>query len=386
MQTILVFTTSTNKARTEMLDGVHEFLHGTDWNVQTFDFDGKPFPVSNLIRFWSPAGCIVEGSGNGITTRSIPARDFGKTPVVYLGCDSALTPAHATCIIHDAQATADLAARELLMRTGIRQFAFVGLQGHAWSRRRHEAFVRALRLNGKSVVSTDLPSPVARNRKEADRLKHWLLALDKPCGLLAADDVIAATVLAIARISGISVPDELAVVGVDDNESICTRTEPSLTSVRPDFRQGGRFAARLLARKILKARNVPSETLFAISGLSRRGSTRITLRTDAEVAAALERIHAPGGAHLTPKDVLGTFTCSRRNAETRFRLATGRSVLEELLDVRMSLAKDLLVQTDLPVSAVVERCGYKSAARFIRVFRYSTGLTPLKWRHHSLTT
>ena len=362
-----------------MLGGVHEFLHGTDWNVQTFEFGGKPFPVSDLIRFWSPAGCIVEGSGNGITPRIIPFADFGKTPVVYLGCDSTITPSHATCVIHDAQETANAAARELLLRKDVRQFAFVGLRGHVWSHRRQKAFVQALRLNGKSVVTTELPS-----RQDTNELKRWLYMLEKPCGLLAADDVIAATVLAIARISGIAVPEELAVVGVDDNESICTRTEPSLTSVRPNFRQGGRFAARLLVRKILKAKNIPDKSIFAISGIARRGSTRITVRADADVAAALERIHAPDGARLTPKDVLGGFACSRRNAEYRFRRATGRSVLEEIMEVRMCLAKDLLTETDMPISAVVEHCGYRSSAQFIRVFRQVCGITPLKWRKNQL--
>lgn len=386
METILVFATSTGKAQSEMLSGVRAFAQGTDWNVQSFAFEGTDFPVRELLRFWKPAGCIVEGNGNGVTAKTIPPRAFGQTPVVYLGCDAAILPARATRVIHDASATARLAARELILRDAA-HFAFVGLKGRAWSQRRQAAFADALRLNGRDFAALELPQPPsAAHRSTAEALKRWLLGLPKPCGLFAADDTLAEAILAICRQANLAVPDDLAVIGVDDNESICEHTIPTLTSVHPDFRQGGRFAARLLARKILRAKSVPDETVFAVSGLTRRGSTRIFKRKDADVAAALERLHAPDGARLTPHDVLAQFPCSRRNAEIRFRRATGRSVLDELMEVRLERAKDLLAHTRLPVAAIVEACGYRAPARLNRAFRAATGLTPLAWRHRSETS
>ena len=79
METILVFATSTGKAQSEMLSGVRAFAQGTDWNVQSFAFEGTDFPVRELLRFWKPAGCIVEGNGNGVTAKTIPPRAFGQT-------------------------------------------------------------------------------------------------------------------------------------------------------------------------------------------------------------------------------------------------------------------------------------------------------------------
>ena len=276
--TILVFSTSTGKARSEMLAGIRAFAEGTHWNVQSFAFEGADFPVRELLAFWSPAGCIVEGNGSGVTSRTLPPRTFGRTPVVYLGCDAAILPPRATRVVHDAASAARLATRELLQRDAP-HFAFVGLKGRAWSQRRRTAFADALRLNGRSFDALDLPEePSAVHRATAERLKRWLLGLPKPCGLFAADDALAETVLSICRLAGIAVPDELAVVGVDDNESICEHTIPSLTSVRPDFQQGGRFAARLLARKILRARHVPARFIRAFRAAT--GLTPLAWRKD----------------------------------------------------------------------------------------------------------
>ena len=85
MKTVLVFSTSTGNANMEMMDGVRKFAQGTDWNIQSVKFDGSPFPIRELLKFWSPIGCIVEASGNGLKKDSIPYRAFGKMPVGYIG-------------------------------------------------------------------------------------------------------------------------------------------------------------------------------------------------------------------------------------------------------------------------------------------------------------
>lgn len=376
MKMILMLLTSTGKAASGLLAGVREFSQGTDWNIQAIEFNGKPFPVRDLIRFWSPAGCIVEASGNGLRPGMIPHRSFGSTPTVYIGGDTTLTPRCATCVVHDAVAVGEVAAREL-MTLGFGHFAFIGRQGHAWSDRRRDAFSAALKLNGRELTSMDLPS----TGNGIHPLKRWLVALPKPCGILAASDAIAETALNACRMLSISVPGEIVIIGVDDNEAICENTTPTLTSIRPDFRQGGRFAASLLARKMLHPSDaVRTEATFSVSGIVRRGSTRVSKRRDDCVSAALERIWGKDGTRLTAREVLAMFPCSRRSAEMRFRLATGHSVLDELLKARISLAKRLLADTQFPVSVVGEACGYASLTRFRAAFRGETGENPLAWR------
>ena len=379
MKKVLVLLTSTDNIRTEVMSGVREFAQGTDWELVNVAFDGSPIPVRDLVKFWSPAGCIVEATGDGVTSETIPKRAFGDIPVVYIGGDTPVTPAGATCVIHDASAAGSVAAKELIALR-LENFAFVGIGGRDWSRRRKEAFAAALRMNGKTLSRTD----VLQGGKDNKRLRTWLDGLPKPCGLFVASDAIAATVLSVSRTSGIAVPDDIAIVGVDDNAELCESTSPTLTSIHPDFRQGGRLAARLLARKLIGKGKVQQTTVFAVSGIVRRGSTRRTKRRDECVASALERIWKPDGVRLSPRDIVADFPCSRRNAEIRFRRATGHSILEELTNARVDAAKRILSETSLPISSVAEQCGYVSIAHFRDAFRNATGANPLAWRKQNL--
>ena len=384
MDTILVFSTSIGRANADMLAGVREFAKDADWNVQSCLYDGEPFPVRKLLDFWTPSGCIVEGCGNGVSAGIIDHKAFRRTPVVYVGSEPTMTPRGAVCVVHDAESVANAAAREL-MYIGMGSFAFVGAKGKGWSDRRKVAFAEAMKLNARPVSAIDVhPTSAGVYDKDATRLRKWLLELPKPCGVMAADDEIAATAISICRLSGIDVPNDIAIVGVDDNESLCENTVPPLSSVRPDFQQGGRLAARDLARRIHGGRSVLRETVFGVSGITRRGSTRVFKRRDAEVSAALERIWAPDGVSLSPKDVLAGFSCSRRNAEIRFRQATGKSVLEEIVAARMSRAKALLSKTVQPIPEIAAQCGYRYSTNFRDAFRAATGLNPLAWRKNNV--
>ena len=384
MDTILVFSTSIGRANADMLAGVREFAKDAEWNVQSFLYDGEPFPVRKLLDFWTPAGCIVESCGNGVSAGIIDQKAFRRTPVVYMGSEPTMTPKDAACVVHDAESVANAAARELIS-IGMKHFAFIGAKGKGWSDRRKVAFAEAMKLNGHPVAATDVhPTSAGVYGKDAARLRKWLLELPKPCGVMAADDEIAATAVSICRLSGIDIPNDIAVIGVDDNESLCENTVPTLSSVRPDFQQGGRFAARLLARMMRGGRSAHRETVFGVSGIVKRGSTRIFKRKDAEVSAALERIWASDGVTLSPKDVLAGFSCSRRNAEIRFRQATGKSVLEEIVAARMSRAKTLLEGTTLSIAEIAAQCGYRYSTNFRDAFRAATGLNPLAWRKNNV--
>lgn len=381
MQTILVFSTNVGRARADALSGMRLFAESTDWKILPIDYEGSPFPVSELIRFWHPIGCVVIGEeGFNCVRKEIKA--LRKTPVVYLGSTPNFT-LQTTRVVHNAQATADFAARELLLRDAA-QYAFVGFRKCIWSARRKDAFVRSMARNGKAVTTLDLVQGIAaRGASESIRLASWLRTVRKPCGILAADDSIAETILSICNQTDLVVPDDIAVIGVDDNEDICEHTSPTLTSIRPDFRQAGWFAARLLAKKILGAQNVPEETVFSISGIIRRGSTRIMKHADKAVSDALDRLRKPDGFRLTAREILSKFPCSRRNAEFRFRKATGHSVLQELMPVRIEHAKQLLVNSTLSISAIANACGYRYPAGLIRAFSAETGLTPQRWRRQA---
>ncbi len=374
MKTVLVLLTSTGRARREWISGIREFAKSTDWNVQVAETEGSRFPVRQLLKFWTPVGCIAEAGGDGFEPKAFSAAG-AKTRVIFIGEGSRVKPRGAACIVHDAVAVGEMAAREFLT-LGLENFAFLGLSTRRWSRRRQEAFESALALNGRTSASFEL-RPDGKNMLG---LTGWLKKLPRPCALFAASDSIAETAISACKLAKISIPQDIAVIGVDNDESICENTKPTLSSINPDFRQCGRFAARILARMLLRPSSVEPETTFGISGIVRRGSTRILKRRDESVSAALERIWAPGGERLAPKDILSDFPCSRRNAEMRFRSITGCSVLEVLRKARVARAKTLLMDTDLSVTDVAEQVGYSSQAHFRDAFRADTGVNPVAWR------
>lgn len=378
MQIVLVFTTSDGKIRSETLVGVRDFAAGANWLVQPITYDGHPFQVKELLMFWKPIGCIVEGSASGTNAFSHTA--FHDIPTIYLGDTEPNLPPGSIHVIHDAKSAAILAARELLS-LDLDHFAFVGVQNRNWSKQRKDAFSDAIALNKKSLETFDLPrSEGAGFRINSTSFKRWLNGLRKPCGIFAAADDVAQSIISVCHILDIQIPDDLAIVSVDDIESICESTVPTLTSVHPDFRQGGRLAARLLARKILGAKNIPSKTTYSVSSITRRGSTSKFGPRYKDISAALDLIHSPKGPLLAPRDVLKEFKCSRRNAEIRFRSAVGHSILDEIVSVRIELAQKLLKETDLPVSAISDRCGYSFPSCFRTAFHKATGQNPLKWR------
>lgn len=380
MNDVLVFSTSKGKVKAENRIGIREFAAKTNWTLHMFEYDGSPLSISNLISFWHPIGCIVEGSGLSSSTDVFSIRSFGKTPVAFLGNEENTTPPNASYIFHDASNLAALAARELLSRE-LKTLAFVGVSNKAWSARRHKAFAQAAALNGMPLASIDIPNPTHGDAwLRVNQLKTWLRSLAKPCGIFAANDIVAEMVLSVCAKCGFAIPDDVSIIGADNNEEICLNSVPTLSSVHPDFRQGGRCVAQLLARLILSKEKKRRKATFSGVSLVRRGSTRVFKRRDDAVAKVLEQIHAPGGSILTSRQILESFNCSRRNAEHRFRSATGHTILEEILTTRMQQAQQLLKGTTLPISSISEQCGYTSQTGFRNAFVKATGLTPLRYR------
>ena len=379
MNDILIFSSSI-AARAEYISGIREFAAKTDWELHVFESDSLAFPVKELISFWKPIGCIFEGSGIRTNLKPIRATSFGNIPVICLGNEQQTSPRGTSRIFHDPSKLAALAAKHLIANEPA-SYAFVGIRNKDWSRRRQSAFIHALALNGKVAETIEISPPTSpESWKQSALFSNWLTRLEKPCGLFAANDQTAELVLSICHRSEISVPHDIAVIGTDNDESICFHTRPTLTSVHPDFRQGGRCAAQMLARRILAPKSPAYESTFSGAILVIRGSTRIIRRRDNAVSTALERIHAPDGTKLSPAEILSEFDCSRRNAEIRFRRATGHSVLDELIKTRIELAERLLLQTDLPISTIAERCGYRHLTTFRDMFRTAKGILPLAYR------
>ena len=379
MDTVLYFQSQAKVNAAEKLAGVQAIAPKCGWLVQVIE--GLPLAgrLESLIDFWQPVGVIVECGG---TAATVDPAVFGSLPAVFFDHDPSCLPRNAFCVTHDSVATAQMAAREL-MRGICTSFAFVPHpERRFWSDERERGFVSTLALNGHGCkVFSGKPSqtdPTLYQRELRDFLKN----LEKPCSLFAANDSTAKEVLTAAMFAGIGIPDDLSVIGVDNAAEVCEHTEPTLSSVRPDFRRGSELAALMLLAQIRDGTKFkgPRQRTFGPLEVVRRASTRRLAARDVVVSEALELIRREACSGLTANAVLKHFNSSRRLAEMRFRKATGRSVLEEIHAVRLDRAKQLLETGDMPLKAISDFCGFKNPNSLRKFFLKETGTTMSVWR------
>ena len=379
MDTVLYFQSQAKVNAAEKLAGVQAIAAKCGWLVQVVEGLPQRSRLRPLLDFWRPVGVVVECGG---TAATVDPDVFGGLPSVFLDHDPSCLPRNAFCVTHDSAATARMAAREL-MRGGGASFAFVpNPERRFWSDERERGFVSALSLNGRICrVFAGRQSRRDPTRYQRE-LRAFLKELPKPCALFAANDSTAKEVLTAAVFAGIAVPDDLSVIGVDNAPEICEHTEPTLSSVRPDFRRGGELAALMLLARIrdgARYRGARRRT-FGPLEVVRRASTRRLAAQDRAVAEALERIRREACLGLKAGAVLKAFGCSRRLAEMRFRRVTGRSVLEEIHAVRLDRAKHLLEAGDMPLKAISDFCGFGNPNSLRKFFLKATGTTMSAWR------
>lgn len=361
----------------ERLSGVYRYAKKVGWQISVAEYGRNFESVAAALKFWRPDGLIVEGGYTELA--GFHQSDFKGHPVVYCDARTSRMRKSYSCVVHDSSATASLAAKELLS-LGFTDYAFVGnLQPRDWSERRCEVFAKAVSAAGKrlAVFRTGATEDFGMFR---ERLKPWLESLPHPCGLLAANDTTADIVLRLLRNMRIKVPEDVAVVGIDNDPLICENTVPTLTSLAPDFERSGYLAAEMLDAR-MKNGNIKDEIrTFAAMHVIHRGSTRMLKRKDDAIKKALEFIREKAKEGISPKDVVKQIGGSRRKAEYRFREFVGKSIGEEILSVRIETAKKLLADPAVPIGAVAAHCGYSDDSLLRRAFKSATGMSLSEYR------
>ena len=359
------------------LAGIYRYAERVGWHVQVIEHGLTALPVRQALKFWNPDGCIVERS-----VMELPGfrhSDFGDIPVVYCDANPSISRRPIANVRHDSSETAAIAANELFS-LGLNHFAFVGnIIPREWSDRRREVLAKAVADTGGTFDAFEPGGPDSVSAFFAS-IRPWLRALPKPCGILAANDISGDLVLQACKMERLSVPDQIAVVGVDNDELVCMHTTPTLSSVRADFEFSGYLAAKLLDDIASGRASVPCEVRFSATEVVRRNSTRKFARRDDAVRHALELIRARACEGLTSAEVCKEIGGSRRQAEARFRALTDCSIGEEIVAVRIEHAKSLLLNRSIQIETIFSRCGYSDASSLRRAFKKATGLSPREWR------
>lgn len=323
-----------------------------------FRFFEKP-DATALRAFRPDAGvCCLTDAVVAATIRRL------RFPLVNLGMNE-LAP-RLPQAGNDDPAIGAAAARHFLDR-GFTAFAYLALADTPAARRREQGFTSILAAAGHQASRHIGAHPDA-----------WLLGLPRRSGIFAFNDQAAAQVADRCRDLRLRLPEDLALVGADNTESLCLLAYPPLSSVAVAAERIGQAAGAMLDG-LLAGHAVESRFLPPLGVVTRQSSDLIAVE-EPHVAAALRFIRAHATEPIRVHDVARAVPIARRTLEERFRARLGRSLLDEIHRVHLECAKQLLLTTDWPMPRVAEASGFTDAKRFATVFGQSEGTTPLRFR------
>lgn len=370
---VLVAIPVLQKACRDKLHGILRYarLHGP-WDVQTVD--GHPFNAQlGSLHNWQPDGVIYSRKDRlqpfsrfrrvaSVLLDGLP-EDFGKIPTVN----------HSSRLIAEA-------AAEHLLQLGLTHFGFIGsVPASQFSATRAGAFSARL-VQAGHACQTYIPTHSEDWGLEQTYMRAWLEALPKPCGIMVAMDLRAKQVLDTCLAAGIRVPEDVSVVSVDNDETLCENTTPTLSSVLPDFEKGGYLAAELLDRRMRGLLGKPAHITYGVKRVVQRQSSMFMPRSGHLLSSAVEFIRVNAGAGIRVSDVVSHMNVSRRQAERHFRTACGHSILDEIQRHRLERVCTLLNETRLPIREIGARCGYGSEIYLKVLFKKTYGVTMRDYR------
>lgn len=371
----LLIETSNAYAR-GLLEGVTVYLREhRPWSIYISEH-GRGDSVPHWLQGWKGDGILARIENRRIA-RAVAER---KLPTVDL---SAARLLHDVPWVETDDAAIARLAFEHLSDRGFRHLGFCGLRDYKWSAWRCDHFRK---LAAAAGCDCSIHIGRAALRRAADEsadqvdLSKWLGGLPKPVGVFACFDIRGRQVLDACRTAGLRVPDEVAVVGVDNDTVLCELSDPPLSSVAPDTSRTGYVAAGLLDR-MMDGQRVASEAhLIPPTRVVARRSTDALAIDDTDVSNAIRfiREHACDGINVA--QVLNAVPLSRRALETRFRRLLGRTPHDEIVRVQIERARQLLAGTDLPLKAIATRLGIRHAEYLNVLFRRMTGQAPGAYR------
>src|SRR3984885_2941097 len=374
----LIIETSLGSGR-DILRGVARYVREHEPWALYHEPHGLEESIPQWLRGWNGDGVIARIQ----TPRIAQELAASGLPVVdVLG----VVPNLPFPLVHvDNVAIATMAAEHLLER-GFRRFGFFGIEGENWSEQRYVGFCTAVAAVESTVPIYRLPRDAKRRRsweRVENHIARWIAALPKPAGVLICSDQRGSQFLEACRRAHVSVPNELAVVSVDNDEPLCEVCLPPLSSIEPGHVHVGYQAAALLDT-MLRGGSVPTKALQLqpLETITRLSSDVLAV-ADARIGMALRLIRDQAPAGVRIDGIARQVGLSRSVLQRRFRSLLHRSIHQEILNVRITHARELLAKTELSLAAVAERAGFKHQEYLGAVFRARVGKTPAQVREEA---
>lgn len=379
MRTVLFFTDIHAGVHATEYIGACERAAALGWRVIEIEYARTGRSAAEFINHWQPDGLIVE-CGHLIGRPNL--RAYGDLPAVFI--DPKVSPAQAKSlfIVKQDAAAISAAAYNELAAANPAAYAFVGWAGHQdWSLEREATFHDFVRRSGKRFRTFGKVWTRSDFLAFHRSLTDWLHTLPRPCAVFAANDETAEHIAVACSRIGLSCPDDIVLIGANNEQLRCETGSPTITSVEIDYLGAGRAAADLLERQLAANGKTKPETVFyGLTQVVRRNSTRVLRSRDSLVHDILDRIARDACAGLSSADILKSLPSSRRSVEQRFRAAVGHSIGEEIFRIRFEKVLRLLADPRLPIEQIASDCGWESASFLKRTFRRLTGMTMREWR------
>jgi LacI family transcriptional regulator len=371
----LIIETSLGSGR-DILRGVARYVREHEPWALYHEPHGLEASVPQWLRRWNGDGIIAR-----IQTRRI-AQQLAASGIPVVDVLGVVPELSFPLVLVDNVAIARMAAEHLLER-GFRRFGFFGIEGENWSEQRYAAFCAAVAGVQSQVPICRLPRD-AKGRRSWERAENhiarWIAALPKPAGVLICSDQRGSQFLEACRRAGVSVPNDIAVVSVDNDEPLCEVCLPPLSSVEPGHLNVGYQAAALLD-SLLRGGSAPRKALQLqpLETVTRQSSDTLAV-ADPRVGMALRLIRERASSGMRIDEIAREVGLSRSVLQRRFRATLHCSIHQEILNVRIRHARELLSTTEISLAAVAEQAGFKHQQYLGAVFRARVGKTPAQVR------
>jgi LacI family transcriptional regulator len=370
---ILVETTRTYTR--DLLAGVARYVHERGPWSTFLELRAVESAVPPWLERWNGDGIIVRTHSPemaaAVAAAGVPTVEvrtaIPRPGVPFVGMDNALIGQRVA---------------EHFLDRGYRRFAVYALETESFFRERVQKFVTHVKASGAAcaiLAASDEASPADWEQHQTE-LMSWLASLAKPVGIFAANDQLGVRLLDACRRAGLAVPEEVAVVGCENEETLCEFSYPTLTSVRFDGLQVGYRAAATLDLLMRGEAPPPGPQLIPPRGIVVRGSSDEFVIEDPIALRAVRLIREQAFHNISVGEIARHLSVSRSTLERRLKASLGRGAKEELLRIRFREVERLLGNTEHTVETIAELTGFAHAHYLQTAFRERTGKTPGEYR------
>jgi LacI family transcriptional regulator len=336
-----------------------------------WSFYKEPIDLKSSIPHlttWKPDGIIMRDS---LITEELLKL---KVPTI-LAIHSSLYPKDLPVIKTDSFSIAKMASDHLIEK-GLKNFAFCGFNDYDWSKERGSYFSRFNSEAGYKTHTYMQPKRIKKNdwENEQRHVSTWMKSLPKPIGIFACNDDRGQHILEVCKMIHLKVPEDVAVIGVDNDPMVCGISDPPLTSIALNVESAGYEAAKLMDIMITNKKISGKQIMVSPTHIVERQSSDILAVNDPEVAQAIYYIKKNAKNKILVKDVVKTTHLSRRTLERRFKQTIRRSIYSEIKRVRIELISKMLIETDLPISHIASFFNFTDVEHISRYFKIEKGV------------